>query len=93
MKLTRVLKVLRIQKAAFCKESCVFTYKNVQCFWNGLVHEFYSLFKASQMSKVQASSQEYPHVEKIKNQESRISKASKQQAILNEATSVVNVQA
>ena len=30
------------------------------------VHEFYGL-KASQMSKVCASSHEYPHVEKIKN--------------------------
>ena len=35
-------------------------------FQNGLVHKFYGL-KASQMSKVRASSHEYPHVEKIKN--------------------------
>ena len=68
MRLTRVL-VLRTQKAAFCKESFVFTfltYKGVQRFWNGPVHEFYSL-KASQMSKVFASSHEDPHVEKIKS--------------------------
>ena len=60
-----------VQKAAFCEESFVhvfacLTYKNVQCFWNVSVHEFYSL-KASQKSKVRASSHEYPHVEKIKN--------------------------
>ena len=68
MRLTRVL-VLRVQKAAFCEESFVFiclTYKNVQRFGNGSAHEFYSL-KASQMSKVRASSHEYPHAEKIKN--------------------------
>ena len=60
---------LRVQKAAFCKESFVFTcltYKNVFRFWNGPVHKFNS-FKASQMSKVCASSHEYPHIEK--NQE------------------------
>ena len=34
-------------------------------FRNGLVHKFYGL-KASQMSKVHASSHEYPHVEKNK---------------------------
>ena len=47
-------------------ESFVFTcltYRNVQRFRNGPVHEFYGL-KASQMSKVHASSHEYPHVEK-----------------------------
>ena len=71
MRLTHVL-FLRVQKAAFCKESFVvacLTYKNVQCFWNGPVHKFYDL-KASQMSKVRAtcSSHRYPHVEK--NQES-----------------------
>ena len=47
-------------------ESFVFTcltYRNVQRFPNGPVHEFYGL-KASQMSKVHASSHEYPHVEK-----------------------------
>ena len=68
MILTHVL-VLRVQIAAFCKESFVFTcltYKNVQHFWNRPVHQFYSL-KASQMSKVRASSDEYPHVEKIKS--------------------------
>ena len=72
MRLNRVL-VLReqdLQNAAFCLKSFVFTclaYKNVQRFWSGLVHEFYGL-KSSQMSKVHASSHEYPHVEK--NQES-----------------------
>ena len=68
MRLHRVL-VLHEQQSAFCKESFVFsclTYKNVQCFRNGPVHKFYGL-KASQMSKVRASSHEYPHVEKIKN--------------------------
>ena len=53
----------------FCKESFVFTcrtYKNVQRFQNGPVLEFYGL-KGSQMSKVCASSHEYPHVEKNKN--------------------------
>ena len=39
------------------------TYENIQRFWNGPVHEFYGL-KANQMSKVHASSHEYPHVEK-----------------------------
>ena len=69
MRLTRVLVLRVLQKAAFCKESSVVacpTYKNVPHFWNGPVHVFYSL-KASQMSKVCASSHEYPHVEKIKN--------------------------
>ena len=58
-----------LQNAAFCKESFVFTClanKNVQRFRNRPVHEFYGL-KASQMSKVRASSHEYPHFEKIKN--------------------------
>ena len=40
--------------------------QNVQRFRNGPVHEFYGL-KASQMSKVRASSHEYPDVEEIKN--------------------------
>ena len=71
MRLNRVLVLHKqqLQNAAFCKESSVFTcmtYKNVQHFRNGPVHEFYGL-KASQMSKVRASSHEYPHVEKIKN--------------------------
>ena len=47
-------------------ESFVFTcltYRNVQRFRNGPVHELYGL-KASQMSKVHASSHEYPQVEK-----------------------------
>ena len=71
MRLNRVLILheQQLQNAAFCRESFVFTclvYKNVQRFRNKLVHEFYGL-KASQMSKVCASSHEYPHVEKIKN--------------------------
>ena len=66
MRLPCVLVLCVLQKAAFCKDSFVvacLTYKNVQFFWNRPVHEFYSL-KASQMSKVRASSHEYPHVEK-----------------------------
>ena len=57
-------------------ESFVFTcltYRNVQRFRNGPVHEFYGL-KPSQMSKVHASSQEYPHVEKSGIFGNRISK-------------------
>ena len=57
-------------------ESFVFTcltYRNVQRFRNGPVHEFYGL-KASQMSKVHASSHEYPHVEKSRIFKKRISK-------------------
>ena len=64
-----VLYEQQLQNAAFCKESFVFaclTYKNVQRLRNVPVHEFYGL-KASQMSKVHASSHKYPHVEKIKN--------------------------
>ena len=59
----------KLQNAALCKESFVFTSlanKNIQRFRNALVHEFYGL-KASQMSKVHASSHKHPHVEKIKN--------------------------
>jgi len=40
--------------------------QNVQRFRNGPVHELYGL-KVSQISKVCASSREYPDVEKIKN--------------------------
>ena len=57
-------------------ESFVFTcltYKNVQRFRNGPVHEFYGL-KASQISKAHASSHEYPHVEKSRIFGTRISK-------------------
>ena len=50
------------QKLIFTCLTC----KNVQRLRNGPVHEFYGL-KASQMSKVRASSHEYLHVEKIKN--------------------------
>ena len=57
-------------------ESFVFTCltnRNVQHFRNGPVHEFYGL-KASQMSKVRASSHEYPHVKKSRIFGNRISK-------------------
>ena len=57
-------------------ESFVFTcliYRFVQRFGNGPVHEFYDL-KASQMSKVRASSHEYPHVEKSRIFRNPISK-------------------
>ena len=67
MRLKRVFVLL--QNAVFCKEGFGFTcltFKNVQHFRNGLGHKFYGL-KASQMSKVHASSHEYPKVEKIKN--------------------------
>ena len=69
MRLNRVLVLCEqqfIQNAAFCKESFVFscrTYKSVQRFWNGPVHEFYGL-KTGQMGKIGASCHEYPHVEK-----------------------------
>ena len=56
-------------------ESFVFTcltYRNVQRFRNWPVHEFYGL-KASQMSKLCASSHEYPHVEKSRIFGKRIS--------------------
>ena len=49
------------------------TYRNVQRFRNGPVHEFYGL-KPSQMSKVHASSHEYPHVEKSRIFRNRVSK-------------------
>ena len=63
------LREQQVQNAAFCEESVVFTpltYKNVHRFRDGPIHELYDL-KASQMSKVRASSHEYPHVEKNKN--------------------------
>ena len=47
--------------------------QNVQRLQNGPVHEFYGL-KASPMSKVRASSHEYPHVEKSRIFGNRISK-------------------
>ena len=59
-----------------CFESFVFTcltYKNIQRFRNWSCHEFYGL-KASKMSKVPASSHEYPHVEKSRIFGNRISK-------------------
>ena len=65
-----------LQNAVFCKEGFGFTcltFKNVQHFRNGSVHEFYGL-RASQMSKVHASSHEYPHVEKSRTFGNRISK-------------------
>ena len=57
-------------------ESFVFTcltYRNVQRFRIRPGHEFYGS-KASQMSKVHASSHEYPHVEKSRIFGNRISK-------------------
>ena len=50
----------------------------VQRFRNGLVYEFYGL-KVSKMNKVCASSQEYPHVEKIKHFRERNFKANNTQ--------------
>ena len=81
MRLNRVHVLRREQRTnnsyrMLCFESFVFTcltYKNVQRFRNGPVHEFYGL-KASQMSKVHASSHEYPHVEKSRIFGNRISK-------------------
>ena len=52
-------RMLRFESFGF---TCL-TYRNVQRFGNGPVPEFYGL-KASKMSKVRASSHEYPHVEK-----------------------------
>ena len=71
MRLNRVLVLRREQRTnnsyrMLRFESFVFTcltYRNVQRFRNGPVHEFYGL-KASQMSKVRARSHEYPHVGK-----------------------------
>ena len=53
-----------VRKALFSLD-CL-TYKSIQRFRNGPVHNFHGL-KDSQMSKVHASSHEYPHVEKFKN--------------------------
>ena len=62
-----------LQNAAFWKLCFHLTdIKNAQCFRNGQVHEFYSL-KDNQMSKVRASSHEYPHVEKLRIFVNRIS--------------------
>ena len=75
MRLNRVLvpnnsdRMLRFESFLF---NCL-TYRNVQHFRNGPVHEFYGL-KASQMSKVRASSHKYPHVEKSRILGNRISK-------------------
>ena len=65
---------MRLDRVLILHECCVLqsfvftcqTYLNVQRFQNGPVHEFYGL-KATQMSKVSASSHKYPHVEKIKH--------------------------
>ena len=81
MRLNRVLVLRREQRTnnsyrMLCFESFVFTcltYKNVQRFRNWSCHEFYGL-KASKMSKVPASSHEYPHVEKSRIFGNRISK-------------------
>ena len=62
MKLNRVpnnsYRMLRFESLLF---TCL-TYRNVQRFRNGPVRELYGL-KASKVSKVRASSHEYPHVE------------------------------
>ena len=78
MRLNRVLVLRREQRTnnsyrMLRFESFVFTYRNVQRFRNGPVHEFYGL-KASQMSKVRASSHEYPLDEKSRIFGNRISK-------------------
>ena len=81
MRLNRVLVLRREQRTnnsyrMLRFESFVFTcltYRNVQRFRNGPVHELYGL-KASQMSKVCASSHEYPHIEKSRIFGNRISK-------------------
>ena len=65
-----------VQKIVTECESFAFTcltYRNVQRFRNGPVHEFYGL-KASQRSNVHASSHEYPYVEKSRIFGNRISK-------------------
>ena len=78
MRLNRVLVLRREQRAKNSYRmwklcfTCL-TYRNVQRFWNGPVHDSYGL-KASQMSKVHASSQEYPHVENSRIFGNRISK-------------------
>ena len=80
MRLNRVLVLRREQRTnnsyrILRFESFVFTcltYRNVQRFRNGPVHEFYGL-KASQMSKIRASSHEYPHVENSRIFGNRIS--------------------
>ena len=81
MRLNRVL-VLRHEQRTnnsfriLRTESFVFTclmYRNVRRFQNGPAQELYGL-KASQMSKVCASSHGYPHVEKSRIFGNRISK-------------------
>ena len=73
MRLNRVL-VLReqqLQNAAFCKESFVFTcltYKKLCPAFSEWADPQILCLKAGQISKIHASSHEYPHVEK--NQES-----------------------
>ena len=81
MRLNRVLVLRREQRTnnsyrmpSF--ESFVFTcvtYRNVPCFRNRPIHELYG-FKASQMSKVCASSHKYPHIKKSRIFGNRISK-------------------
>ena len=69
MRLNRFSFLANENAAIFCKESFVFTcprYKKSSILGGGWVHEFYGL-KASQMSKVCASSHNCPHVEKLKN--------------------------
>ena len=66
---TSLYRMLRFESFLF---TCL-TYRNVQRFRNRPVHKFYGL-RASQMSKVRASSHEYPHVEKSRIFGNRISK-------------------
>ena len=81
MRLNRVLVLCRKQRTnngyrMLHFKSFVFTcltYRNVQRFRNRPVHEFCGL-KVSQMSKVCASSHEYPHDEKSRIFGNRISK-------------------
>ena len=56
-------RMLRFVKKALFPPRCI---QHIQRFRNRPVHEFYGL-KASQMSKVCASSHEYLHVKKNKN--------------------------
>ena len=76
MRLNRVHVLRREQRTNNSYRMLCFHLSDIQkCqrFRNGQVHEFYGL-KASQMSKVHASSHEYPHVEKSRIFGNRISK-------------------
>ena len=62
-----IVRQQQLQNAAFCRESFVFTSDIQKCpafsEWAGPQ----IFFKASKMNKVCASSNKYPHIEKIKN--------------------------